>query len=223
MIEYDNCRIAELLKRLNLTRADIRRDLAVTNDATVKRWIEGGDIYISRVVDFCNTYKISILEFFNEDGRNLLELCKNKEIETIDISDNVASLLIKKEQELSEIRIQAQRDIFAVKETAFAAREKYITELADLKISLKEEEQKHLREQYEEQRAKQEKEIADIKEVHAKQLADKDEEIAKLRRDMNNLQLEYKELEMSMGGMSRDYKPIAVAEPNKSYTTIKNK
>ena len=63
-ISYNRERFNEVCKECNLTPYRIWKDIHTGNQITPRRWIDGGDIPVSRLIDFCNFYHIDILSFF---------------------------------------------------------------------------------------------------------------------------------------------------------------
>lgn len=74
MYQYNKKKFKELQERLKLTRSAVRVGLEIKNDVTVKRWLEGEDLHISRLIQFCNKFAVSPLEFIDKDGVAMSEI-----------------------------------------------------------------------------------------------------------------------------------------------------
>lgn len=214
MIAYNNKKLKETLSALKKNRSDFRSDIGIQNDVTVKRWIEGEDIYVSRLTQICNMYNMDILEFFLIDGQEVKPEVIQESAESVSISDDIATLLIRKEKEIAEIKLQSKEDIFSIREELHRQEIKHIKEIAELTVLLKEEERARLFEQHDQNAIKSKQEMEGLRSKMEQALSEKDQENSLLQQKLNNLQLEYKELEMSVRISGPRYKtPTAVAEP----------
>lgn len=214
MITYNNNKLKEILSTLKKRRSDFRADIGIQNDITVKRWIEGGDIYVSRLTEICNIYNKDIIEFFLVDGQEIKPNKIQECTEPVPASDNISILLVKKDKEIAEIKLQSKEDIFSIREELHRQEIKHIKEISELTVRLREEERTRLFEQHDQNAIKSKQEIEELRNRMEQLLSAKDQENSLLQQKLNNLQLEYKELEMSVGMPGSRYKtPTAVAEP----------
>lgn len=221
MISYNNKKLKELLASLRKNRSDFRSDIGIQNDSTVKRWIEGEDIYVSRLTQICNMYDKNILDFFLIDGQEIKQEEIMQEAEQTSVPDDIATILLKKEKEISEIKLLCKEEIFIVKEELHKQEINHVKEIAELTIRLKDEERTHLYAQHEQDNLSFKKDLEELRTKMEQVISEKDKENSLLQQKLNDIQLQFKELEMSMGTSSPMYKPIAVAEPSQYKKTRK--
>lgn len=213
MIAYNNKKLKETLSALKKNRADFRSDIGIQNDVTVKRWIEGEDIYVSRLTQICNMYNMDILEFFLSDGQEIKSEKIQEYTEPVSTSDDITTILLKREKEIAELKLQSKEDIFSIREELHRQEIKHIKEIAELTVRLREEERVRLFEQHDQNSIKSKQEVEVLRSKMEQLLSEKDEENSLLQQRLNNLQIEYKELEMLAGMSGPRYKtPTAVAE-----------
>lgn len=218
MITYNNKKLKETLSALKKNRSDFRSDIGIQNDVTVKRWIEGEDIYVSRLTQICNMYNMDILDFFLIDGQEIKSEEIQENTEPVSIADDIATLLIKKEKEITEIRLQSKEEIFSLKEELHRQEIKHIKEIAELTVRLREEERTRLFEQHDQNATKSKQEMEELRSKMELLVSEKNQENALLQQKLSNLQLEYKELEMSTGMPGSMFKtPTAMADSTVPY------
>lgn len=71
-LDYKSNAFKELLNKFNLKKTNIAKGIfGQTNNDTVNRWLEGEDIYFTKLVRICNAIKIDILSFLEFDGKTL--------------------------------------------------------------------------------------------------------------------------------------------------------
>ncbi len=71
-LSYKSNALKELLNKFNLKKTNIaKKTFGHTNNETVNRWLEGEDIYFTKLVEICNDKKIDILSFIELDGKGL--------------------------------------------------------------------------------------------------------------------------------------------------------
>lgn len=68
---YNTSRIKELLEETSSTRTKWRRNLNIQDDRQAIKYIEGGDMHISRLLQIAASFGVSIAEFFKRDNIRL--------------------------------------------------------------------------------------------------------------------------------------------------------
>ena len=207
---YKETKFKELIDEGHLTPTSIRNKIANGQYSTIQRWIAGEDIYIKKLVEVCNVFKLNLLDFFLKDGSPIQ--CNTPESIPNASTDTPTSVIVEYERRIADIRLKSQEELFKEKESN-------IKQLSNLEISLRNE-----------FLVKIEKERERIKDLHQKELeriklsfeditAKKDETIFALKSSMIELQLQYKEMEMKLYA-EEVRKPVAVAEEkSRPYTS----
>lgn len=217
---YNNRKIKEILDSKGLSKRKVRIALNMANDITVQRWIAGEDIYIGRLLEFCNKFNLSPLDFIEYNGKPI-DMDSEKS-ETLKETTNEPSTKIESEpiegQSIAEVRMQCKDDIYAIREELHRQEIAHIREVADLTVRIREEERIRLFEQCEQDRLKHKQEMDELRKHTEQLLSEKEKEVSLMQQKMNNMQLEYKELELSIALSESRYKtPIAVAEQQTPY------
>lgn len=70
ILRYKSNAFEELLKKYNLKKTNIsKRTFGQTNNKTVNRWLNGEDIYFTKLISICNDKKIDLLSFLEFEGK----------------------------------------------------------------------------------------------------------------------------------------------------------
>lgn len=199
---YKETKFKELFKEGRITPTSIRRTSAGGNYSTIKRWTEGEDIYVKKLVEVCNAFDLNLLDFFLIDGNPI----QNTDSESIlhSSTEIPTSIIVEYERSMAELRLKAQENLFKEKESN-------IKELSNLEISLRKEFLADIEKERERLKDLHQKELEKTKLSLENALKEKDEIIFKLKESISELQLQYKELEMQL--YADDIRrPTAVAE-----------
>ena len=179
---YNTARIKEVCTAHNLSAYRVMKDLNTGNQQTPQRWMEGRDITVARLIDFCNKYKQDILSFFRVGDKLLSESIQEKNGTEIDTQkDQFVDERIKHIKEIAEIEKRHIREM-ANKDVENA------NKIIELKDNIRELVKLEFEKDKEKMMAKYEE-----------QLAKKEQDITLLREQLITLQAQYKELEMSTG------------------------
>lgn len=77
-IEYNTKTMAAVFDRWKFVRTHVARFFHQTNNITINKYIAGGDIYVSKLLAFCNDRNVDLLQYFMHDGKpyytNMCEL-----------------------------------------------------------------------------------------------------------------------------------------------------
>lgn len=221
---YNNKKIKEILDSKGLSKRKVRIALKMANDITVQRWIAGEDIYIGRLLELCNKFNLSPLDFIEYNGKPIdIDSDKSKILkETINEPSNKTESKLIEEQSIAEIKMQCKDDIYAIREELHRQEITHIREVADLTVRIREEERIRLFEQREQDRLKYKQEMDELRKHTEQLLSEKEKEVSSMLQKMNDMQLEYKELELSATLSGSRYKtPIAVADQPIPYKKTK--
>jgi len=184
MFKYKATKIKELIASRTIRKVDLRKHFDYSNDVTINRWEKGEEIYVSKLAEICNLTKMSILEFFEFDEKDIKPYGINTQTEPVVTDMPITESgsiehILKKEREITEMKLKHQSEIFAL-------RESHIKELTQNTLKLKEEERENLNKQR----------IQDWERFEEK-MKEKDQEITLLKEAMLEMQMQYKELELS--------------------------
>lgn len=179
---YNTDRINEVCQAYSLSAYQVMKDLNTGNQMTPRRWMEGRDITVTRLIDFCNKYKQDILSFFRVGDKLLSEYIQDK---------NGTEIITQKDQLVDE-RISHIREIAEIEKKHIQELAKKDIENANKISELKDNIRELVKLEFEKDKEK-------MMTKYEEQLAKKEQDIALLREQLITLQAQYKELEMSTG------------------------
>lgn len=179
---YNTDRINEVCQAFNLSAYQIMKDLKTGSQMTPRRWMEGRDITVTRLIDFCNKYKQDILSFFRVGDKLLSESIQEK---------NGTEIITQKDQLVDE-RIRHIREIAEIEKKHIQELAKKDIENANKISELKDNIRELVKLEFEKDKEK-------MMAKYEEQLAKKEQDITLLREQLITLQAQYKELEMSTG------------------------
>lgn len=185
MFRYKTSKIKELIASRKIRKVDLRRHFGYSNDVTINRWEKGEDIYVSKLEEICNLTKTSILEFFEFDEKDIkpygIHTPQESETASMPVVENGSiEYILKKEREITDIRLKHQSEMFALKES-------FLKDLTQNTLKLKEEERDNLDKQR----------MQDWERFNEK-MKEKDQELNQLKESLLEMQMQYKELELSI-------------------------
>ena len=180
---YNTDRINEVCQAYSLSAYQVMKDLNTGNQMTPRRWMEGRDITVTRLIDFCNKYKQDILSFFRVGDKLLSESIQEK---------NGTEIITQKDQLVDE-RIRHIREIAEIEKKHIQELAKKDIENANKISELKDNIRELVKLEFEKDKEK-------MMAKYEEQLAKKEQDITLLREQLITLQAQYKELEMSTGG-----------------------
>lgn len=193
--------------------------LNMTNVKALNGWMNGGDLRVSNLLHFVNTFRLNLLDFFTADGKPLSE--QNQESRQTDSQDNLASTNPKqgKSSNIADIDTSntdmSQLVIKHIQEIA-DLRQKHVVEMAEREKSLllrEMQQEKVVRQEYD---AKLEATVTRMEERYERKLnevqtatekrfeqklSEKDALIEELRQQLTELTLQYRELEANSRGV----------------------
>ena len=196
-ISYNRERFNEVCKECNLTPYRIWKDIHTGNQITPRRWIDGGDIPVSRLIDFCNFYHIDILSFFLLHDERLDDAMKElNSTQEERGSDSFADERINHVKEISELEKTHIKEL-AEKEI------ECVRKIGEMRENIRREMKSEFNQDREE-----------ITTKYEKKLEQKDSEIVELRQKLVELQTQYKELELyaMRNGANIPLSKLAVSE-----------
>lgn len=213
-------RLAELLDEKKKNQTYLKHALGIVGNDMTRKWVNGGDIYVSRLVGICEALDVNPLEFFlDNDGRKLSDVASEKyyskkfnelqikESELNELTDNLELLqlrLEKREEDIKNQRVNFTcephqvvhmqdgrvKDIngepVSSDELIMELKIKHAQEMAELKVSLKEEAFKMA----EEARLAERNDCRSILQDRYNQIDEKNNEILRLKEDILNLKNE---------------------------------
>lgn len=200
---FNFTRFPQLKEERNLSVYRIKKDIHRTSPEGIQRWLDGAELRGEDIVDVCNAYGISPIEFFLYDGQPI-------------ITDSNSETDTTSESEILKLQLQLTTERAEMEKTHLQA-------VADIeKAHLKEKtemEKDHLRElmQKDIDLARRE---AEIREAIRREMRDEYEsQIATLRNQLLDLTTQYRELELT----SRSYSNITAVADNKGSNYIAKK
>jgi len=108
---YNTSRIKELVEGMESTRTKWRKQLNIQDDRQAIRYIEGGDMHVSRLLQIAASFGVSVAEFFN---RGDIRLDRAIAMETANHEpDDVKALRLelKHTKEMMEVKMGYERRI----------------------------------------------------------------------------------------------------------------
>ncbi|MDD3037953.1 hypothetical protein [Bacteroides sp.] len=209
---YNKEKFKELIESGVVTKTSLRRICGGNNYSTINRWIEGEDIYIERLLSVCNEFNLDLADFIITTSGSTKLLFKNKEPNTTQLNIDT-STIIEYERKIAALQVETQKELSRERETK-------IKELAALELKLHKEamaeietERSNLKNEYNQEKKQIEADLNN-------QLKEKNQEIFELKKQLADVQLSYKELELESYAKGIR-KPSAVAESPKSYQNKK--
>lgn len=217
--DYDNKKITAYVKAHKMSARKAQIALNMTNVKALNGWMNGGDLRVSNLLHFVNTFRLNLLDFFTADGKALSE--QNQESRQTDSQDNLASTKPMQSESLNIADIAtsntnvSQLVIKHIQEIA-DLRQKHVVEMAEREKSLllrEMQQEKVVRQEYD---AKLEATVTRMEERYERKLnevqtatekrfeqklSEKDALIEELRQQLTELTLQYRELEASSRGV----------------------
>lgn len=168
--EYDKHKLTEIMAEKNVLKFHLQKHFNYTNGTTIDRWVNGEDIYLSKLLELCNYMEISPMEFILIDGKPLSQINMTELPDELDLPSKKEYYTV---AEMFDLKMQCNEQVFSLKE-------QYITELADQKVKLAQE--------FQEQISRERREMW---REHKAELDEKDEEIAALQKALTDLRIQY--------------------------------
>lgn len=122
MYRYNNDKIRQWAEEQETTAWKIAKKMQMVNPKGPMGWVAGGDLRVSNLLNFINTYKLNLLDFFFEDDK-LMSDTPPITVEAIE------ELRRQHTREIEELKIQHLREIGEIER-------KHLREIGDLKKSL---------------------------------------------------------------------------------------
>lgn len=122
MYRYNNDKIRLWAEEQETTAWKIAKKMQMVNPKAPMGWVAGGDLRVSNLLNFINTYKLNLLDFFFEDDTLMSETHQTNE-------QTIEELRRQHTREMEELKIQHLREIGEIER-------KHLREIADLKKSL---------------------------------------------------------------------------------------
>ncbi len=229
--DYDNKKIAAYVKAHKMSARKAQIALNMTNVKALNGWMNGGDLRVSNLLHFVNTFRLNLLDFFTADGKPLSE--QNQESRQTDQQDNLASAKQMQSESSNIANIAtsntdiSQLVIKHIQEIA-NLRQKHVVEMAEKEKSLllrEMQQEKVIRQEYD---AKLEATVTRMEERYERRLSEmqasaekrfeqklseKDALIEELRQQLTELTLQYREQETVSKGV-RPYQSTTMASDN---------
>lgn len=174
---YNKWRIKEFAEQTGKTHGQLGSMVGVSNQGTTRGWLEGSSPNVGTIVKFANAARLSLLEFFEEDGIKMSELYTK----------------VEKKPEIKETQ-SVIPTIEHVKEISRMERE-HLKELMQKDIEIAKKELAMTDRIREKVKAEFNKDKEQIIESYEARLTDRDATIAKLQQQLAELTAQYKELE----------------------------
>lgn len=108
MYQYNKNKIAEFAAERDITASRMAKKMELVNPKGPKGWLEGGDLRVSSLLNFVNTYGLNLLDFFSKDGQPLSENQYNT-------PTNILELELHYTRKIAEIEKQYLREIMDLK------------------------------------------------------------------------------------------------------------
>lgn len=180
---FNTSRFEQLKEGKNLSIYRIKKDVHRTNQEVVQRWIDGSVLRGEDIVDVCNAYHFSPIEFFLCDG---VPMTADTEAETV---TNSESEILKQQLQFSNERAELEK--------------KHLQQVADIEKNhareVSELEKAHLRELMQKDIDLAHRE-ADLRDTIRREMREEyEEQIQSLRSQLIDLTAQYRELELMTG------------------------
>ena len=108
---YNTTRIKELLEESDITRTKWRRNLNIQDDRQAIKYIDGGDLHVSRLLQIAEQFGVSVAEFFLHDNIRLdrARACHATNEESDDVK--LLKQELKHTKEMMEVKMAYERRI----------------------------------------------------------------------------------------------------------------
>lgn len=180
---FNTSRFAQLKEGKNLSIYRIKKDVHRTNQEVVQRWIDGSVLRGEDIVDVCNAYHFSPIEFFLCDG---VPMTADAEAET---ATNSESEILKQQLQFSNERAELEK--------------KHLQQVSDIEKNhareVSELEKAHLRELMQKDIDLAKKEATIREDIRREMREEYESQIAALRNQFIDLTAQYRELELMTG------------------------
>jgi hypothetical protein len=167
---FNFTRFPQLKEERNLSVYRIKKDIHRTSPEGIQRWLDGAELRGEDIVDVCNAYGISPIEFFLCDGQPIITE-SNSENDTTSESEilKLQLQLTTERAEMEKTRLQAVADLEKAHIRELMQKD---IDLAKKEATIREEIRREMRDEYESQ-------------------------IATLRNQLLDLTAQYRELELT--------------------------
>lgn len=117
MYKYNKDKIAEFAEERKLTPHKMASRLNMVNPKGPRGWLIGGDLRVSSLLHFVNTFGLDLLDFFSLDDNPLSEVVKEQQqtAPSTTISTTVAEAELRCAQRIAELEKQYLREIMELK------------------------------------------------------------------------------------------------------------
>ena len=182
--KYNNTRIKEFAERHKLGGRSIANRMGMSNDLAPRGWIGCTEkIYMHHFINFINTFKLDIREFFYENGV-LMSEDKPRRNTNCSLDDLEQDIL----PEQSALKLAYIKSVAELEK-------KHIREMMQKDIDLARQEAKMREEIRRELKAEFEQDKQTLVDNYEARLRSRDADVAKLQQQLAELTLQYKELE----------------------------
>lgn len=167
---FNFTRFPQLKEERNLSIYRIKKDIHRTSPEGIQRWIDGAGLRGEDIVDVCNAYGISPIEFFLCDGQPMTNADKSE----TDTPTESEILKLQLQMETERVKIEKQ----------------HLQAVADL-------EKAHIRELMQKDIDLAKKEATIREEIRREMRDEYESQIATLRNQLIDLTTQYRELELT--------------------------
>lgn len=181
---YDKSKLKIMIESGAWKKTHLATSLGMKNVITINRWMDGGDVQISKLLNMCNAYNTSIGEFILKDGIPI-DAIPTKAEEAIFTDNSQTSLILKYEREISDVKLECQQKVFDSEHSK-------TKEISAIELRLKDEYLDKIDSYRKELHKETELEKESIKTFYNEKISDKEKEIEILRRQIEELQLSHK-------------------------------
>lgn len=122
MYRYNKDKIRQWAEQQETTAWKIAKKMQLTNHKGPMAWVTGGDLRVSSLLNFINTYKLNILDFFFEDDKLMSDTPPTNE-------QTIEELRRRHTLEMEELKIQHLREIAEIER-------RHLREITEIKKSL---------------------------------------------------------------------------------------